>query len=1143
MIHARKLVLLSWLSLAAIVVAATALIALPWIGPGVGASAAWAADDSDDKPSQTELTTPLIKELEAKLAEVSTRSALPAAAREQLAADYRVAIEARRRAEHFRLKREYVDRLLDDAPGKKAALEAELDTPSDPVDPNITNGAELPQVTARIAQLESDLATQRIAQEKLEGEIAHRAERRTTLPREGSEAKLKADALRERLSTIPEGGTDKERALRSRLSAELAENEAKAELHTQELFSYDGRRDLLATRRDVAIARVSYLKAELAVWRQALAVQREAAGEEAARVADAAREAATTVHPALRALAAEVAALAAERAADGGLSSRLTAVEEKLAVARARGPALRKRFDGIRTKAAIVGYSNAIGALLRKEKQNLPQFSPSSARARQAAIAETQFRMIELEEQRRGVGSVAAAVDEIVASTSGSLGTDTAQVEHVAFVTTARDLVSKKREYLDGLINSYDKYFLALVELDGAQTELVQDAARYERYIDEHVLWIRNAKPLWPTVIPDAVEAALWLAHPRGWAEVAASFYRIATQQPGFLALATSMLALLFYCQGRLRRFVRARGKRARTPGDERAIDAVAILAASLLVAFAWPALMNVASYVMLAGHDERAPNLIVALAKALSQVAAVLFSFEFLRQLCRKGGLAETHLGWSRARIEAIRRHAAWALPTGIAAVLITLLFEGHGEADWQNSLGRIAFITSMGVLTVFAHRALMPAPSALSVQAPSLPLMTAGLVRLAGVGGPIVFALLAASGWYFSALQLAANVPATNWLIVGIAVADRLILRWLRLAELNLRREQARTQLAEARKREERKSGEGLVEHTDAMEELPDVAAVSAQTRQLVRAVLGTVAAVGLFAIWGDMLPAFRLLDRVELWTVRETLVVTLADLLVALGCFAGAALAARNIPGFLEIAVLQRLPLDAGVRYAARAISRYLIAITGTMFGFGALGLGWTDVQWLVAAMTVGLGFGLQEIFANFVSGIILLFERPIRVGDTVTLGTTTGTVSRIHTRATTITDFDRKELIVPNKEFITGQLINWSLSDNVLRVVINVGVAYGSDVQLTEAKLLETAKECPYVLVDPPPSVLFDAFGGSSLDFQLRVFIASFDDWLRTRHAMHKAIDAKFREAGIEISFPQRDLHLRSVDSPILVKVET
>jgi potassium efflux system protein len=388
---------------------------------------------------------------------------------------------------------------------------------------------------------------------------------------------------------------------------------------------------------------------------------------------------------------------------------------------------------------------------------------------------------------------------------------------------------------------------------------------------------------------------------------------------------------------------------------------------------------------------------------------------------------------------------------------------------------------------------------------------------------------------------LQLAGHIPASVWIIVVALVADGLILRLLRLAEFRLRREQTKAALEEARKREERKTGDALVEQTDTVIELPDIAAVSAQTRQLVRLTLGALTLAGLYAIWDDVLPAFRLLERVELWTVSGDVVITLANVVVALLVFTGAAIATRNVPSLLEIVVFQRLPFDSGVRYAARAISRYVIAIAGTVIGFSALGLAWNDVQWLVAAVSVGLGFGLQEIFANFVSGIILLFERPMRVGDTVTVGTTTGTVTRIQTRATTITDFDRKELVVPNKEFITGQLINWSLSDNILRLVIPVGIAYGSNVELAEAKLLEAAKECQYVLKEPEPSVLFDNFGDNALQLQLRVFIAAFEHWLRTRHAVHKAIDAKFREAGIEISFPQRDLHLRTVDAPISIRM--
>ena len=174
----------------------------------------------------------------------------------------------------------------------------------------------------------------------------------------------------------------------------------------------------------------------------------------------------------------------------------------------------------------------------------------------------------------------------------------------------------------------------------------------------------------------------------------------------------------------------------------------------------------------------------------------------------------------------------------------------------------------------------------------------------------------------------------------------------------------------------------------------------------------------------------------------------------------------IAAKNIPGLLEMAVLQHLPFDAGARYAVATVCRYLITVVGRAVVLAAsLGVGWSKVQWLVAAMGLGLGFGLQEIFANFISGLIILFERPVRVGDVVTIDDVTGVVSRIRIRATTITDGDRKELIIPNKEFITGRVLNWTLTDPVNRVVINVGVAYGSDTQLAAEILLRVAQNHP------------------------------------------------------------------------------
>lgn len=258
-----------------------------------------------------------------------------------------------------------------------------------------------------------------------------------------------------------------------------------------------------------------------------------------------------------------------------------------------------------------------------------------------------------------------------------------------------------------------------------------------------------------------------------------------------------------------------------------------------------------------------------------------------------------------------------------------------------------------------------------------------------------------------------------------------------------------------------------------------------------------------------------------------------ITLGQILLAALVGLIAIAAARNLPGLIEITLLQRLDLDSGLRNAVTALVRYTIAIVGVLLVFSLAGFGWSKVQWLAAALTFGLAFGLQEIFANFVSGLIILLERPIRIGDTVTVGDVNGEVTQIKFRATTITDWDRKELVVPNKEFITTRLVNWTLTDPVTRLKIPVGIAYGSDVQKATEIMLRVARRYPNVLNEPQPQALFLGFGDNSLNFEMRVHIPHMRHLIEVRDAMHRAIDAEFRKAGIEIAFPQRDLHLRSV----------
>lgn len=234
-------------------------------------------------------------------------------------------------------------------------------------------------------------------------------------------------------------------------------------------------------------------------------------------------------------------------------------------------------------------------------------------------------------------------------------------------------------------------------------------------------------------------------------------------------------------------------------------------------------------------------------------------------------------------------------------------------------------------------------------------------------------------------------------------------------------------------------------------------------------------------------------------------------------------------------MEIAILQNLALLPGSRYAITTITQYLIVSGGLVFALSFFGIDWGQFGWILAALSVGLGFGLQEIVANFVCGILLFLERPIRVGDIVTVSDVTGMVTRIQIRATTIMNWDRQEYIVPNKEFVTGRILNWTLTNPVNRITIKVGVAYGTDSEKAREILLNIANEHPEVLVDPLPIVIFEQFGDSSLNLTLRGYLPNLDNRVATIHDLNTMIHKRFMEEGIEIPFPQRDIHLRSTIS--------
>ena len=242
----------------------------------------------------------------------------------------------------------------------------------------------------------------------------------------------------------------------------------------------------------------------------------------------------------------------------------------------------------------------------------------------------------------------------------------------------------------------------------------------------------------------------------------------------------------------------------------------------------------------------------------------------------------------------------------------------------------------------------------------------------------------------------------------------------------------------------------------------------------------------------------------------------------------------LVSRGISGLLEVDVLSRLDMPRGLPSVIGRLTRYTLISLGFFFALAAIGVELGQLTLIGGALGVGIGFGLQNIVSNFVSGLILAFERPIREGDLIQLQTLTGEVRRIGFRATVVRTFDGAEVIVPNATLISQDVINWTLSDQQRRITVPVGVAYGSDPARVKALLLDVPGKFPAVLRTPEPFALFTGFGDSALNFELRFWTTDADRVAILKSDVTTAVNDALVSAGIEIPFPQRDLHIRSVD---------
>jgi potassium efflux system protein len=312
--------------------------------------------------------------------------------------------------------------------------------------------------------------------------------------------------------------------------------------------------------------------------------------------------------------------------------------------------------------------------------------------------------------------------------------------------------------------------------------------------------------------------------------------------------------------------------------------------------------------------------------------------------------------------------------------------------------------------------------------------------------------------------------------------------------------------------------------------------------QLRSFGRLLLAIVTVGGFAWAWHDLIPAMGIVNNMVVWTVSAgdgsvRVPVTVRDAVFFLATIVVTMSLVRDLPGIINIVILRRFPIDRSARYALVALGRYLIVVTGIIVALACLRIRWNDVQWLAAAVTVGLGFGLQEIFANFVSGLILLAERPVRIGDLVTIDGISGRVTRIAARATTLLDFDNKDVIIPNKQLITGKIVNWTLQESSVRVTVRISVEADADLDSAVTGLREAAAGSAGVIANPGPEVLLVGFSAGSADIDVSIYVARPGDLQPARHDLVGRSKRILAERGIAIAIPQMDVHVRGTGSSV------
>jgi len=802
-------------------------------------------------------------------------------------------------------------------------------------------------------------------------------------------------------------------------------------------------------------------------------------------------------------------------------------------------------YKSAEKKISLAGLSPALGKILHKQRRNLLDQDPFTLESEviQSETASTSLEQFKVDDLLKQHADVDSELNDVMnLQVDPSLPVE----QRMMIQAEVRILINNQRELLNKLSIAYSTYLRVLGDFDFASQQLVSLKEKFAAYLDEKLLWVKSSEPINTNFFNGLYHSLQWLLSPFNWIIVIKDTIKLASSNL-FLALAGLFsFGILLAVKKQAKQKMSLISEKVEKIYSDNFNYTLIELAYTIIIVFPLPFLLNFLGRFL--SDNGMVSNFTNAIGEGFQVSSIPLFFLQLFYRLFAPKGIVRNHFQWPEDITRLLRQQIAWLRFIAIPGIFIINSTGASKIAEHGDNLGRLALIMIMISIAVFFSRLLNPKQGLFKDYYHLYPEGWLASLRYVWYSAsflvPATIIGFAVAGYYLSALELQQKLLVSLRLIFLFVIVHAMVIRWLTLVN---------RQLAIKNARQKRKAAALGDKHPVVGSEEPilpvdqqqiDIPKINVQTIKLLNVFIGFSLISSFWIIWKNILPAFSFLDDIVLWQHLATIdnqdsyqPTTLTNLLLA-GLYVFLVFVAiRNFYGVMELLVFRRWAIEAGSRYAVNQLARYILVAFGIITVANELGGSWAQVQWLVAALSVGLGFGLQEIFANLVSGIILLFERPIRIGDTVTIGSVTGKVSRIEMRATTLKDVDQKDLIVPNKTFITSQLVNWTLTDSITRLIIPIGIAYHSDVELAHQVMVDAVHSLPQVLAEPEPSVLFTGFGENALNFSISIYVNELSKRLPVTHDLLMRLEKAFRENSIELPYPQRDIHIRSMPTTV------